>query len=83
MPRPIDCPEVQAERRAHDNQLTARWWLGLSDLETKINNDLLPLAGHLGLGDAALHEAMRQLAREIARFQGAVTVTIAPVEDRQ
>ena len=65
----------RARRVSLANVKTARWWVGLSELETTINNSLLPLSCHLELGDAALHEAMRKLAAEIARCRSCLSTS--------
>lgn len=51
----------------------AKLWMSLGDIKTKLDNEMIPVGGYLGIDDPELMIAMEELSEEIGnhfnRFQ--------------
>lgn len=45
----------------------AKLWMNLGELKTKLDNELIPISGHLGIEDPNLMLAMEELSEKIGR----------------
>jgi hypothetical protein len=43
----------------------AIFWIGLNEIKTRLNNEIIPVAGYLGVEDADLIIAMEELSVKI------------------
>ncbi len=51
----------------------AKLWMSLGEIKTKLDNEIIPVSGHLGIADPELMIAMEELSEKIGnhfnRFQ--------------
>jgi len=51
----------------------AKLWMSLGDVKTKLDNEIIPVSGYLGIDDPSLMVAMEELSEKIGnhfnRFQ--------------
>lgn len=59
----------------------AKLWLTMDEVKTKIDNEILPAATHLGMDDEALVAALENLSQEIAVHQERFLLQARPVEN--
>lgn len=59
----------------------AKLWLTLDEVKTKIDNEILPGATHLGMDDEELMTALENLSREITAHQERFLLQARPVEN--
>jgi hypothetical protein len=43
----------------------AKLWMGLGEMKTKLDNQIIPISGHLGIEDPDLMIAMEELSEKI------------------
>jgi uridine phosphorylase len=48
-----------------DSIKLAQVWIELRDIKDKLDNEILPISGHLGIGDPELMIAMEELSKKI------------------
>jgi hypothetical protein len=49
----------------NDSIKLAQVWLGLKTIKDKLDNEIIPISGYLGLEDSELMIAMEELAQKI------------------
>lgn len=49
----------------NDSIKLAQLWVELRDIKDKLDNELLPVSGYLGIEDSELTDAMEQLSEKI------------------
>lgn len=53
-------------RKTNDSIKLAQVWLELRNIKDKLDNEILPIGGHLGIDDPELMIAMESLSEKIA-----------------
>ncbi len=50
----------------NDSTKLAKLWIDLDSLKNKLDNELIPVSGYLGVDDDELKDSMEQLSKAIA-----------------
>jgi hypothetical protein len=57
----------------NESMKLAKLWVGLGEIKNKLDNEIIPVGGHLGIDDPELMIAMEELSEKIGnhfnRFQ--------------
>ena len=58
-------------------------WIGLKNVQNKINNEVLPLGAHLGLEDPELMRALESLSEQIEKHFASRRLVAEPRKEKK
>ena len=65
------------------NLQLAMLWVGLKDIQSRIDNEVIPLGMHLGLEDPELMQALEALSERIGKHFGRWRLVAEPRKEKK
>ena len=60
-----DKPSKERDYMTNESLKLANLWIDLGEIKTKLDNEIIPISGHLGIDDSDLMIAMDELSEKI------------------
>lgn len=72
----------EGDREVNDSTKLAKFWLDLDSVKTKLDNELIPVSGHLDVDDDDLKDSMERLSEAIADHLSQFKLTAEKIRDK-
>ena len=72
---------IEGDRKMTNSVKLAKFWLDLDAVKTKLDNELIPVSGYLGVDDDELKDSMEQLSKAIADHLNQFKLTAEKIRD--